>query len=94
MSRLELVALLTGLRSLNFVSKELNLEHTGKKIWTDSECVLSWLKSKKAVFIQDRITEISKDKGIQFRYINTKVNPADIASRGTSSKELKQCILL
>ena len=65
---------------MNFVSKESNLEHTDKIIWTDSQCVLSCLKSEKAVFIQNRVTEISKERGIQFRYINTKANPVDIAS--------------
>ena len=44
--RLELMALLIEVRSLKFVWKELGLESTQIIIWTDSKCVLNWLKSK------------------------------------------------
>ena len=93
--RLELMPLLIGVRSLKFVSKELGLESTQRIIWTDSQCVLNWLKDKKplSVFVKNRITEITNEKNVEFRYINTKDNPADLPSRGMSSKELKQSTL-
>ena len=89
------MALLIGVRSLKFVSKELGLEDTKKIIWTDSQCVLNWLTSKKplSVFVKNRIAEITKEKNLEFRYINTKENPADIASRGMRSAELRDCSL-
>ena len=93
--RLELMALLIGVHSLKFVSKEYGLESTQRIIWTDSQCVLNWLKNKKtlSVFVKNRIAEITSEKNIEFRYISTKDNPAGLPSRGMISKELKQSIL-
>ena len=89
--RLELLALLIGIRSLKFVSKELKLEGTKITVWTDSQCVLNWIKTKKplSVFLRNRLTEITREKNVEFRYIHTKENPADLPSRGLSSNELK-----
>ena len=51
--------------------------------------MLHWLKSKKFLtpFVQ-RIDEIQSNKGIEFRYVSTAQNPADIASRGCTVKML------
>ena len=89
------MALLIGVRSLRFVSKELGLESTQIIIWTDFQCILNWLKGKKplSVFAKNRITEITNKKNVEFRYINTTNNHADLTSKGISSKELKQSIL-
>ena len=46
-----------------------------------------------SVFVKNRITEITNKKNVEFRYINTKDNPADLPSKGISSKELKQSTL-
>ena len=93
--RLELMVLLIGVRSLRFVSKELGLESTQRIIWTDFQCILNWLKGKKplSVFAKNQITEITNKKNVEFRYINTTNNHADLTSKGISSKELKQSIL-
>ena len=48
--RLQLMALLIGVCSLKFVSKELDLESAQRSIWTDSQFVLNWLKSKKPLY--------------------------------------------
>ena len=37
-------------------------------------------------FVQRRIDEIQSNKGIEFRYVSTAQNPADIASRGCTVK--------
>ena len=89
------MALLIGFCSLKFVLKEFGLESTQIIIWADSKCILNWLKSKKllSVFVKNRITEITSEKNVEFRYINTNDNPADLPSRGMSSKELKQSTL-
>ena len=75
--------------------EELGSENAQIIIWTDSQCVLNWLKSKKSlsVFVKNRIKKITNEKNVEFRYINTKNNLADLSSRGMSSKELKQSIL-
>ena len=88
---LELLALLIGVRSLNFISKQLGMESCKKIKWTNSQCVLNWIKSKKllSVFVQNRLKEISYES-IQFHYLNTKENPADVATRGLSNQALKE----
>ena len=90
--RLELLDLLIGMRSLKFVSKGLKLENTKITVWTDSQCVLNSIKIKKplSVFVQNRLTEITSEKNVEFRYIHKKENPADLPSRGLSSSNLKE----
>ena len=39
-------------------------------------------------FVQRRIDEIQSNEGIEFRYVSTAQNPADIASRGCTIKML------
>ena len=45
--RLELMATLIGVRTANFVTRELNVGIDEQILWTDSQCVLHWLKTKK-----------------------------------------------
>ena len=86
--RLELLAILVGTRSINFITQSLQLKIDRKTLWTDSQCVLHWLKSKKILtpFVQRRIDEIQSNKGVEFRYVSTTQNPVDIASRGCTVK--------
>ena len=90
--RLELLALLIGTRSLKFVSKKLKLENIKITAWTDSQCVLNWIKTKKSLsfFVRNILTEITSEKNLEFRYIHTKENPADLPSRGLSNSDLKE----
>ena len=93
--RLELLALLIGVRSLKLISKVSGMENCKKITWTDSQCVLSWIKCKKplSVFVQNRLQEITSDESIQFHYINTKENAADLPNRGITSQALKESAL-
>ena len=54
--RLELLAVLIGTRSINFITQSLQLEIHRKTLWTDSQCILHWLKSKKILtpFVQKK----------------------------------------
>ena len=65
--RLELLAVLIDTRSINF-TQSLQLKIHRKTLWTDSQYVLHWLKSKKILtpFFQRRIDEIQSNKGIEF----------------------------
>ena len=89
--RLELLAMVIGVRSLKFVEKHLQLPITKKIIWTDSQCVLHWIKSTKplSTFVTNRIKEIKNANSTEFRYVSTTCNPADIATRGLTSEEIK-----
>ena len=89
--RLELLAATKGVRCIKFVQKELKIELSQKHIWVDSQCVINWINSKKALgtFVENRVKEIKQDKDFKMHYISTTENPADIASRGMRSHELK-----
>ncbi|XP_075157895.1 uncharacterized protein LOC142231162 [Haematobia irritans] len=65
--------------------------------WTDSTIVLSWLAKPPCVwttFVANRVSKITHvvDPSRWF-HVNSKENPADIASRGTSPQELSRCKL-
>lgn len=88
--RLELMAVLIGIRSLKYVESELKIPIEGKFLWSDSQCVLKWISTNKdlGVFVRNRVTEIKKNGDVKFEYIPTNENPADVATRGTSTKKL------
>ena len=93
--RLELLAVLIGVRMLNFVQEQLRLRLEKKFLWTDNQCVLHWIMSKKPLttFVQNRDKEITETKDISFRYVKTSQNPADLATRGVSAQDLDKCEL-
>ena len=88
--RLELMAVLIGVRSLQFVREQMRLPFETLVILTDSQCVLHWIKSEKTLptFVKNRVEEINSHKDITFEYVNTKENPADIASRGCTVQQI------
>ena len=89
--RLELMAVLLGVRSLEFVSKQLNFPTNHRKVlWSDSMCVLHWIKSKRllSTFVENRLKEIRKSKDIEYRYVPTKENSVDLATEGERLSEI------
>ena len=92
--RLELLAVLIGVRTFKLTLKEMNLPIKAKILYTDSQCVLHWLQTKKplSVFVTNRLKEIKSLEGLTFRYILTQENPADLATRGNSSSEVNHSL--
>ena len=80
---------------LNFVQEQLQLPVEKKVLWTDNQCVLHWIMSKKplSTFVRNRVQEITETKDISFRYVVTSQNPADLATRGVSAQDLSKCEL-
>lgn len=74
--------------------KSLAVENVPMIAWCDSKIVLAWLAthpSKWATFVAHRASEIHDNIDAKcWRYISTKKNPADIASRGSTMKEIEQ----
>lgn len=85
--RLELLGALIGSRLINYVTKYMRLPVTARYLWIDSEIVLNWLMSEKLLppFVSNRINEIKLSQDLILRYVPTKNNPADGATRPTDS---------
>jgi len=68
----------------------LHLQVTYKMIFTDSLCVLHWLKTEKPLspFITNRLNEIKVFNDVTFKHVPTKDNAADMATRGKPPNEL------
>ena len=64
-------------------------------LFTDSECILHWIKATKllSVFMQNRIDEIRKEEDLIFGYVSSVQNPANFATRGLSALEIRRCKL-
>lgn len=88
--RLELMAVLIGVRCIDFVRKQISIPITAVYLFTDSQCTLKWITSSKklSVFVTNRVREINAHKDIEFHYVSTKNNPADLASRGVTLDRL------
>nr|XP_040024067.1 uncharacterized protein LOC120812302 [Gasterosteus aculeatus aculeatus] len=89
--RLELAAAVLAVRVNTMLLKELQLPLQRSFFWTDSTTVLKYIFNETKRFhtyVANRVSTIreSTDKD-QWRYVNTKDNPADEASRGLRAQE-------
>ncbi|VDM95969.1 unnamed protein product, partial [Onchocerca ochengi] len=88
--RLELLAILIGVRTARFVIKQLGLEATAVTLWSDSKCVIHWIQNHSKLlprFIKNRVEEI-RDANFLFRYIPSEHNLVDIATKGTCPRKI------
>jgi hypothetical protein len=91
--RLELTAATVSVKLGRLILKELDMDIDSITYHTDSTTVLHSLNNKKKrfpVFVANRIAQIQNFSNVsQWRYIESKANPADAASRGLESTQLK-----
>ena len=70
-------------------------EHANDTILTDSQSVLKYIANEQTrfhTFVANRISLIRDNTDVsKWRYIGTKLNPADKASRGVSASTLVKC---
>ena len=87
--------MLIGVRMLNFLQEQLQIPTEKKFIWTDNQCVVHWIMSKKpqTTLVQNRVKDITETKDISFRYVETSQNPTDLPTRGVSAQDLDECEL-
>ena len=90
--RLELTAAVIAVKMDVLLKKELDSgEDIKSYFWTDSECVLRYISSESArfrTFVANRVRIIRDGSEVQqWQYINTRINPADDASRGLKMEE-------
>nr|XP_027213849.1 uncharacterized protein LOC113806899 [Penaeus vannamei] len=84
--RLELTAATVAARMDQKLRSELDLRLEKSVFWTDSTSVLKYLFNEKAryqTFVANRVNLIRELSPIEaWRYVETRSNPADLASRG------------
>lgn len=89
--RLELCGSLMGARLLAKVLTSVTFEFDSCTCWTDSMIVLAWLTSSPnqlKPFVRHRVIEI-QEHSLDWRYVPSKQNPADILSRGLRADSIK-----
>jgi hypothetical protein len=91
---MELSAAVVATRLDKMMRQELDIltNESESIFWTDSACVLSYLRNESRrfqTFVANRISEIhDASEPTQWKYINTKLNPADDASRGLTADDI------
>ncbi|XP_058984316.1 uncharacterized protein LOC131805086 [Musca domestica] len=95
--RLELCAAVVAAQLATRVKNDLMLQNSPMFLWTDSEIVLAWIKSRSNVyktFVANRVSTIQNlTLPEQWNHVKSKENPADILSRGLSPADLSKCRL-
>jgi hypothetical protein len=90
--RLELSAAALAIRIDGMVRNELELTVKDAIFWTDSMIVLQYIRNEDKrfqVFVANRIAMIhSGSSPSQWRYVDSKLNPADDASRGLPVEDM------
>lgn len=93
--RLELTAAVCSVRISQQLRRELEYHIDREYFWTDSNVVLGYIRNESRrfhVFVANRVQEIQDSTSIdQWKYIESKENPADEASRGMKAQELLDC---
>ena len=90
--RLELTAATVSVQVGKMIRRELDVPSDSETFWTDSTTVLKYLRNeirRFQVFVANRVQAI-RDETVptQWRFVNSKCNPADDASRGLKGCEL------
>ncbi len=92
--KFELLAALIGARLVDFL-RQAFLQYTiPTYLWSDSKCVLQWIQHQKILpqFVTNQVKEINQLQNIQYRYVPSQENPADIGSRGSTFKALQDSL--
>jgi hypothetical protein len=84
--RLELSAAVVAVRLNTMLKEELTIPVDKTYFWTDSTSVLQYIRNTKRrfkTFVANRLSAIHEGSlASQWRHVDTKQNPADVASRG------------
>lgn len=92
--RLELIAILIGIRVLGFVEAGLQCPNE-KIVWTHSKCAIDWINITKAqpTFVANKVKKIRAHAGVHLQYIRSSKNPADMGIRGMKAIGLEESII-
>lgn len=93
--RMELSAAVLSVRVDKMLRLELQLKLKNSAFWTDSQTVLKYIANEHArfhTFVANRVSFIQENSSLsQWRFVGTKSNPADDASRGLTVNKFVQC---
>ncbi|XP_076302125.1 uncharacterized protein LOC143220345, partial [Lasioglossum baleicum] len=91
--RLELCAAVLGARLLSHIRREQRITVDEVHLWSDSTVALAWLRGEPFrwnTYVANRVSEFQTTvPDVRLHHVGTKDNPADCASRGTSSAQLR-----
>lgn len=91
--KLELCGAVLLSRLMKYVMDSLRLEKVLMRTWCDNTAVLDWLRKPPITwktFVANRVSEIQTTLPlVNWRYVSSEDNPADCATRGVESSELK-----
>jgi hypothetical protein len=90
--RLELLAAELGINTSEKIANVLSFNKKDIYYWTDSQDVLGWIQNRSRIFkpfVSHRIGKIQHCSSVEkWMYVPSKLNPADLASRGIKAFEL------
>lgn len=90
--RLELLAAVLLVRMTSHVKSIYGFHNAKFYFWSDSQITLAWIKDqphKRTIFVANRVTEIQKSSNpSEWRYVESKKNPADLGTRGVLASDL------
>ena len=94
-AKLEMQAAVFGVRLLELIFEEHDIEVDRIVHRTDTTTVQQWLHANKnkqpPVFVANKVAEILESSTInQWRHVGGKLNPADIGTRGMTVEDLKE----
>ena len=88
--RLELVDTILSVKISNMIKKELQLQELDEYFWTDSRILLGYIANDTTAFktfVANRVHIIQENSNVeQWKYVPSKENAADDASRGMNFK--------
>ena len=94
--RLELTAATMSAKISAMLVEELRMPHMKVYYWIDNKVVLGYIYNEKRrfrIFVANRIQTIDKySNKEQWRYVDTKDNPSDFASRGMSPSDSERLV--
>ncbi|KAF6771946.1 hypothetical protein AHF37_09510 [Paragonimus kellicotti] len=86
--RMELTAAVLAAKLISYVKEELLKGVKSVTLWTDSMIVLELIRDTSSRFVANHLSSIHDlSSPDDWRYVDTKRNPADLASRGMHPKD-------
>lgn len=96
--RLELCAAVMAIEIHEIIRESLDIKPDSVKFYTDSQVVLGYINNTTRrfyMYVSNRVDQIrSKSNPSDWRYVNTKHNPADLATRSIPSSKLQDSMWL